>query len=99
MRPHHDEQSLFAEHLLCARLYLGRLVQFSHSYLIDGGTESYALRLCILSPPPSYRRLLLVLAGDDHRRPPRCSNDVNSKGKPDLDREIRQRAPWLADAG
>lgn len=43
--------------------------------------------------------LLLVLVGDNHRRPPRGSNKVNSKGKPDLDREIRKRALQLAGAG
>lgn len=43
--------------------------------------------------------LFLVLVVDNHRRPLRCSNIGNSKGKPDLDGEIRQRAPQLADAG
>lgn len=43
--------------------------------------------------------LCLVLAGDNHRRPLRCSDHMISKDKPDLDGEIRERALQLADAG
>lgn len=72
----------------------------TYSYLIDGETESHVLSHCVLAPAPCQKKMLpLVLAGDNHRRPLRCSDHMNSKDKPDLDGEIRERALQLADAG